>query len=147
MKPRYEPVAKEVKDMMTKAELLVKRLDVLEKAEECPMCGLKKAHCMVQKNDCGMKKYGDMKKGVVHLETTHSTQPAGQEFHIVSGESARNAFYGTNNALLDSEVVKNSGAINETPNLETLNKKLNPHDLNIKLDDMGGKSPTGSDLE
>ena len=34
MKPRYEPVAKEVKDMMTKAELLVKRLDVLEKAEK-----------------------------------------------------------------------------------------------------------------
>jgi len=88
-----------------------------------------------------------MKKGVVHLETTHSTQPMGQEFHIVSGESARNAFYGTNNALLDSEVVKNSGAINETPNLETLNTKLNPHDLNIKLDDMGGKSPAGSDLE
>jgi hypothetical protein len=28
-----------------------------------------------------------------------------------------------------------------------LNKKLNPHDLNIKLDDMGGKSPAGSDLE
>ena len=137
MKPRYEPVAKEVKDIMTKAELLVKRLDVLEKAKMCP-CGSGKP----QAQCCP-----DMKKGVVHLETSHSTQPMGQEFHIVSGESARNAFYGTNNALLDSEVVKNSGAINETPNLETLNKKLNPHDLNIKLDDMGGKSPTGSDLE
>jgi|TARA_R100001463_G_scaffold83249_1_gene137797 hypothetical protein len=146
MKPRYEPVAKEVKDMMTKAELLVKRLDVLEKAEKCPTCGMMKANCL-QKTGCGVKKYGDMKKSTVHLETSHSTQPMGQEFHIVSGESARNAFYGTNNALLDSEVVKNSGAINETPNLETLNKKLNPHDLNIKLDDMGGKSPTGSDLE
>jgi len=142
MKPRYEPIAKEVKDIMTKAELLVKRLDVLEKTSSCPKCDELKKDC-----GCGMKKYGEMKKGVVHLETSHSTQPMGQEFHIVSGESARHAFYGTNNALLDSEVVKNSGAINETFNLETLNKKLNPHDLNIKLDDIGGKSPTGSDLE
>ena len=141
MKPRYQPVAKEVKDMMTKAEILVKRLDSLEKAAMCPDCDMLKKDC-----GCGVKKYGDMKKGTVHLETSHSTQPMGHEFHIVSGESARNAFYGTNNALLDSEVVKNTGTISETFSMDGLSTQMNPHDLNIKLDD-GGKTPAGSDLE
>jgi len=136
MKPRYEPVAKEVKDIMTKAEILVKRLDTLEKAKMCA-CGSGKP----QAQCCP-----DMKKGTVHLETTHSTQPMGQEFHIVSGESARNAFYTTNNALLDSDVVKNTGAISETFAMDGLSTQMNPHDLNIKLDD-GGKAPAGSDLE
>ena len=50
MRPRYESVAKEVKDMMTKAEFLVERLDTLEKAKMCPDYNMLKKDC-----GCGRK--------------------------------------------------------------------------------------------
>ena len=148
MKPRYEPVAKEVKEMITKAELLVKRIDVLEKAKKCPHCDgdAARSKCIcgkVKKEDkcpsCGMKKMdcmmktgcGSMKKGTHHKETSFGTQPEGVQFNIETGGQTYNAFYHTNQSLLDSEDIANKGASSESVNLDTL--KVNTHDTVDRL--------------
>lgn len=60
MKPRYEETSAEVEEMLRKAQILESKIDALEKAQDCPSCGMKKMDCV--------KKYGsasacaDMKK-------------------------------------------------------------------------------------
>ena len=102
---------------------------------------------ILQKAEGLVKRADEIEKGTHHLATEFSTEPAGEEFHIVQGESARNAFYNTNNALLQSSDVSNKGAKSSSVNMDALSKKLNTHDTNVKEDNAGGKEHSGQSLE
>tara|TARA_R110000751_G_scaffold104207_1_gene199665 strand:+ start:907 stop:1284 length:378 start_codon:yes stop_codon:yes gene_type:complete len=121
VRPRYEEASTEAYDMLTKAHSLADRLDTLEKAKMCP-CGSGKPQA---------KCCPDMKKGDHHYTTTFSTEPAGVEFHAESGGQTRNAFYTTNQSLLDVADIANKGATSESVNLETL--PVNTHDVVNRL--------------
>lgn len=139
MKPRYERVSKDVMKMLDKAEKLVERADAIEKAKMCPCgSGKPKASCCPD---------GDVKKATHHNATIESTETGGAEFHIVQGESSRNMFYYTNNSLLESTDVANKGASSSSMDLDGLHKKLNPHDINIKIDTAGGRDSSGQSRE
>ena len=154
MKPRYERVSKDVMKMLDKAEKLVERADAIEKAdmaEKNKYCmknfGKKYSECSdKQKAQCD-KAHGKVEKGVHHNATIESTETGGAEFHIVQGESSRNMFYYTNNSLLESTDVANKGASSSSMDLDGLHKKLNPHDVNIKIDTAGGRDLSGQSRE
>ena len=154
MKPRYERVSKDVMKMLDKAEKLVERADAIEKAdmaEKNKYCmknfGKKYSECSdKQKAQCD-KAHGKVEKATHHNATIESTETGGAEFHIVQGESSRNMFYYTNNSLLESTVVANKGASSSSMDLDGLHKKLNPHDVNIKIDTAGGRDLSGQSRE
>ena len=127
MKPRYEAASAEAYELLRKAHDVEQRLDALEKAKMCP-CGSGKpmASCCP---DMDMKKYGtgEMKKGEHHRAQTFGTTPDDSRFHIETGGQTYNAFYNTNQSLLDSEDVANKGAKSEGVNLDSLPMK-NTHD-------------------
>lgn len=125
MKPRYEAASSEAYEMLRKAEEIAARLDTLEKEAKCPSCGMKKMDCMM-KTGCG-----SMKKGTHHKETSFGTTPEGVQFNIETGGQTYNAFYHTNQSLLDSEDIANKGASSESVNLDTL--KVNTHDTVDRL--------------
>jgi hypothetical protein len=125
MKPRYEAASPKAYEMLRKAEEIAARLDTLEKEAKCPSCGMKKMDCMM-KTGCG-----SMKKGTHHKETSFGTQPEGVQFNIETGGQTYNAFYHTNQSLLDSEDIANKGASSESVNLDTL--KVNTHDTVDRL--------------
>ena len=56
MKPRYEETSAEVEEMLRKAQILENKIDALEKAKNCPTCGMKKMDCVQKMGGCGMKK-------------------------------------------------------------------------------------------
>ena len=91
-----------------------------------------------------LKENREMKYSYQSIE---STENGGAEFHIVQGETSRNMFYYTNNSLLDSTDVANKGASSSSMDLEGLHKKLNPHDVNIKIDNAGGRDLSGQSRE
>ena len=154
MKPRYERVSKDVMKMLDKAEKLVERADAIEKAdmaEKNKYCmknfGKKYSECSdKQKAQCD-KAHGKVEKATHHNATIESTETGGAEFHIVQGESSRNMFYYTNNSLLESTDVANKGASSSSMDLDGLHKKLNPHDVNIKIDTAGGRDLSGQSRE
>ena len=154
MKPRYERVSKDVMKMLDKAEKLVERADAIEKAdmaEKNKYCmknfGKKYSECSdKQKAQCD-KAHGKVEKATHHNATIESTETGGAEFHIVQGESSRNMFYYTNNSLLESTDVANKGASSSSMDLDGLHKKLNPHDVNIKIDTSGGRDLSGQSRE
>ncbi len=125
MKPRYEAASPKAYEMLRKAEEIAERLDTLEKEAKCPSCGMKKMDCMM-KTGCT-----SMKKGTHHKETSFGTQPEGVQFNIETGGQTYNAFYHTNQSLLDSEDIANKGASSESVNLDTL--KVNTHDTVDRL--------------
>ena len=120
MKPRYEETSSDVEEMLRKAQQLEKKIDTLEKAKMCP-CGSGKsmASCCP---DMDMKKYGsvNMKKGEHHKEQAFSTEPENAQFMIETGGQTYNAFYTTNQSLLDSTDVANKGASSSSLNLDAL---------------------------
>lgn len=126
MKPRYEAASPKAYEMLRKAEEIAARLDTLEKEAKCPSCGMKKMECMA-KAGCG----SHVAKGVHHKETSFGTQPEGVQFNIETGGQTYNAFYNTNQSLLDSEDIANKGASSESVNLDTL--KVNTHDTVDRL--------------
>ena len=154
MKPRYERVSKDVMKMLDRAEKLVERADAIEKAsvaDKDKYCmknfGKKYSECSdKQKAQCD-KAHGKVEKGIHHNATIESTETGGAEFHIVQGESSRNMFYYTNNSLLESTDVANKGASSSSMDLDGLHKKLNPHDVNIKIDTAGGRDLSGQSRE
>ena len=154
MKPRYERVSKDVMKMLDRAEKLVERADAIEKAsvaDKDKYCmknfGKKYSECSdKQKAQCD-KAHGKVEKGIHHNATIESTETGGAEFHIVQGESSRNMFYYTNNSLLESTDVANKGASSSSMDLDGLHKKLNPHDVNIKIDTAGGSDLSGQSRE
>lgn len=127
VKPRYEETSTNVVDMLKKAIALEEKIDVLVKARMCP-CGSGKpmASCCP---DMDMKKYGTvpMKKAEHHKLTTFSTEPASSQFMIETGGQTYNAFYNTNQSLLDAQDVANKGAKSESVNLDSVPMK-NTHD-------------------
>lgn len=93
---------------------------------------------ILQKAESLLNRIDTIEKGMVHNVSSFSTEPAGEEFHIVQGESSRNMFYTSNQSLLDSNDVANKGASSSSVNMESLSKKLNTHDINVKEDSAGG---------
>jgi len=117
MKPRYEAASAEAYELLRKAHDVEQRLDALEKAKMCA-CGSGKP----QASCCP-----DMKKGEHHKAQSFGTAPDDARFHIETGGQTYNAFYNTNQSLLDSEDVANKGAKSEGVNLDSLPMK-NTHD-------------------
>ena len=145
-RPRFTEVSEEVANMFLKATNLADRLDELEKyadtnkagkctkcegdcvckaEKKCPNCGgemNKMGGCMA-KAGCGT-----MAKAQPEYSVTYNTKP--QEIMLVSesGGQTRNAYYTTNNHLLDSDDVANKGATSTKVNLDALRSMLNPHE-------------------
>ena len=128
MKPRCEETSAEVEEMLRKAQILESKIDALEKAQDCPSCGMKKMDCV--------KKYGsasacaDMKKGEHHKATSFSTEPENAQFMIETGGQTYHQGYQTNQSLLQSSDVANNGATSSSFNMDSLSSKMNTHDLN-----------------
>ena len=74
----------------------------------------------------------DMKKGEHHMGQSYGTTPENAQFMIETGGQTYNAFYNTNQALLDSEDVTNKGASSESVNLDSTPMK-NTHDTMNRL--------------
>jgi uncharacterized protein YchJ len=110
MRPRYEDASTEAYNMLKKAHSLVDRLDTLEKAKMCP-CGSGKP----QASCCP-----DMKKGDHHKSQTFGTEPENAQFMIETGGQTYNAFYNTNQNLLESADIANKGATSESINLDAM---------------------------
>ena len=124
VKPRYEETSSEVQDLLRKALLLEKKIEEAEikKAKMCA-CGSGKP----QASCCP-----DMKKAEHHMQQSFGTTPEDARFHIETGGQTYNAFYNTNQALLDSEDVTNKGASSESVNLDSTPMK-NTHDTINRL--------------
>ena len=110
MRPRYEDASTEAYNMLKKAHSLADRLDTLEKAKMCP-CGSGKP----QASCCP-----DMKKGNHHKTQTFGTEPENAQFMIETGGQTYNAFYNTNQNLLESADIANKGATSESINLDAM---------------------------
>ena len=122
VKPRYEKTSAEAYELLKKAHDVEQRLDALEKAKMCP-CGSGKPQASCCPN---------MKKSSHHPETTFNTRPGGVQFMAESGGQTYNAFYTTNQSLLDSDDVANKGALSESINLDNTPMK-NTHDTVNRL--------------
>jgi hypothetical protein len=107
-----------------------KNVDKVEKgSEKCPECGgaIEKGQCM--KTGCpGMMKYGNVQKGPHHKAQSFDTKPGNVQFMAESGGQTYNAYYTTNQSLLESDDVANKGARSENYSLEALGPITNTHD-------------------
>jgi hypothetical protein len=101
MKPRYEAASAEAYELLRKAHDVEKRLSALEEAK--------------------------IEKGEHHKAQSFGTTADDSTFHIETGGQTYNAFYNTNQSLLDSEDVANKGAKSENVNLDSIPMK-NTHD-------------------
>jgi hypothetical protein len=161
--PRFSPASNEAIELLEKANSLVQRAEQLEKAEKCPKCGgaIEKGQCM--KTGCtGMMKYGTVekaeeckecgkvgdkctcvKKGPHHKAQSFDTKPGNVQFMAESGGQTYNAYYTTNQSLLDSEDVANKGARSENYSLEALAPITNTHDRAVETHEItsGGETP------
>jgi|TARA_R110000824_G_scaffold79010_4_gene199185 hypothetical protein len=97
VKPRYEETSAEVVEMLKKAIALEERI---EKAE--------------------------IAKAEHHNATSFSTEPSSAQFMIETGGQTYNAFYDTNQSLLDAQDVANKGATKT--NVELDGARVNPQD-------------------
>tara|TARA_R100000152_G_C6780755_1_gene213955 strand:+ start:1039 stop:1563 length:525 start_codon:yes stop_codon:yes gene_type:complete len=101
MRPIPSIASNEALTQFERAQRLLKRVKVLEKSEAGTQPG---------------------------YNVTFSTEPQNIMFAAESGGQTRNAYYSTNQHLLDSDNVTNKGATSEAFNLESLGGKLNPHE-------------------
>ena len=148
--PRFSPASNEAIELLEKANSLVQRAEQLEKAEKCPKCGgkLEKGDCMKAGCD-GVEKYGtvekaeEVKKGPHHKAQSFDTNPGNVQFMAESGGQTYNAYYTTNQSLLDSEDVANKGARSENYSLEALAPITNTHDRAVETHEItsGGETP------
>jgi len=97
VKPRYEETSAEVVEMLKKAKELEDRI---EKAE--------------------------IAKAEHHKSTSFSTEPSSSQFMIETGGQTYNAFYDTNQSLLDVQDVANKGATKTSVTLD--GARVNPQD-------------------
>lgn len=142
--PRFSPASNEAIELLEKANSLVQRAEQLEKAEKCPKCGgkMEKGDCMKAGCD-GVAKYGNVQKGPHHKAQSFDTKPGNVQFMAESGGQTYNAYYTTNQSLLDSEDVANKGATSESYNLDALAPKTNTHDRAVETHEItsGGETP------
>tara|TARA_R110000824_G_scaffold89971_4_gene220203 strand:+ start:694 stop:1149 length:456 start_codon:yes stop_codon:yes gene_type:complete len=134
MRPRFEAISYEVKQMLEKAESMTLRIDNIEKGKcdcpkgkcdckDCPSCGSKmnKGGCM--KMDCG----GKMAKAAIEdpkplpKEKITDVNP-----HLVteSGGQTKTAYYTTNGNTIEYEDGK---------------PKRDKHDKKVDLSKLGGR--------
>ena len=104
MKPRYEETSSEVEEMLRKAQQLEKKIDTIEKAK--------------------------IEKGEHHKTQSFGTDAESVNFMIETGGQTYNAFYDTNQSLLESTDVANKGAVSSSLNLDALSRRMNTHDAN-----------------
>lgn len=125
MRPRFEAISYEVKQMLEKADQLSTRIDDLAKAEDCPKCKggkLNKAG-MCMKADCD----GRMAKAAIEdpkplpKEKITDVNP-----HLVteSGGQTKTAYYTTNGNTIEYEDGK---------------PKRDKHDKKVDLSKLGGR--------
>ena len=143
VRPRYSEVDNDAIDLLNKAQKLLERTESIVKEDKCPSCGMKQSECL-NNMGCGMKKYGEMKKANPNFITTFSTEPQDVTFVAESGGQTRNAYYTSNQHLLDSEDVANKGATSYAYNLDTLSPTVNTHDRPLESHEItsGGESKT-----
>lgn len=130
MRPIPSPASYEAFELLKKANALLERADALEKADKCPECGgkLNKAGDCMMKTGCNVSKYGSVQKGEHHKAQSFDFNPGHVQFMSETGGQTFNAYYTTNQSLLDSEDVANKGASQSSVNMEALNRNQNPHD-------------------
>jgi hypothetical protein len=135
MRPRESPASPEAFELLKRAQSLLEKTEELEKGMKgmglCPECGEKKMDMekgMCMKAGCMGKASVDMKKGDHHKAQSFDFNPGHVQFMSETGGQTFNAYYTTNQSLLDSEDVANKGATSQSVNLEPLNARQNPHD-------------------
>lgn len=114
VRPRYSEVDNDAIDLLNKAQKLLERTESI------------------------------VKKGSPNFITTFSTEPQDVTFVAESGGQTRNAYYTSNQHLLDSEDVANKGATSYAYNLDTLSPTVNTHDRPFESHEItsGGESKT-----
>ncbi len=134
MKPRFEAISYEVKQMLEKAEQLNTRIEILSKAKcdckgdcdckDCPKCGSKMAKAGCMKMGCG----GKMEKA----DPMGEPKPLPKEKitdvnpHLVteSGGQTKTSYYTTNGNTIEYEDGK---------------PKRDKHDKKVDLGKLGGR--------
>lgn len=124
VRPMRSEASNEVLDLLKKAKALE---DKMVKAATCVDCDKLKKDC-----GCGVKKYGSMKKGSPDFITSFSTEPQDVTFVSESGGQTRNAYYTTNQHLLDSTDVANKGASKSSVDMAALSDSLNTQGHPVK---------------
>tara|TARA_R110002020_G_scaffold1144_2_gene5608 strand:+ start:575 stop:973 length:399 start_codon:yes stop_codon:yes gene_type:complete len=124
VRPIRSEASNEVLDLLKKAKALEEKI---VKAAMCADCDKLKKDC-----GCGVKKYGSMKKGSPDFITSFSTEPQDVTFVSESGGQTRNAYYTTNQHLLDSTDVANKGANKSSVDIAALSDSLNTHGHPVK---------------
>ena len=122
-------------DCMMKGSCNMAKYGTMEKAsmaEKDKYCmknfGKKYSECSEkQKAQCD-KVHGKVEKGEHHKAQSFDFNPGHVQFMAESGGQTFNAYYTTNQSLLDSEDVANKGATKSSVNIEVLNANQNPHD-------------------
>jgi len=157
MKPRYEEMTKDARNMLEKAERLLEKAEKLRmvehKGKKVPHFAAdgkgandhhnkdsqKKAD-MAEKDKYCMKNFGKKYSECSDKQKAQCDKAHGKvekasygmdshdiEFHIETGGQTRNMFYYTNQATLDSTDVTNKGATTSSVNMEGLADRMNTH--------------------
>lgn len=98
----------------------------------------KEAYELLRKAKSISERIDTLEKASPDFKTTFSTEPHNVSFESESGGRTRNAYYTTNNHLLDAKDVKNAGASKSSVDLDSMGKKLNTHDLNSGHEEFAG---------
>ena len=96
----------------------------MQKAKDCPECGAKMEKGACMKMGCGAK----MQKAEPGFSTTFGFEPQNIMFASESGGQTRNAYYSTNQYVINSQDVANKGGQSSSINFDGLSAQLNPHD-------------------
>tara|TARA_Y100000592_G_scaffold72938_1_gene113486 strand:+ start:830 stop:1606 length:777 start_codon:yes stop_codon:yes gene_type:complete len=106
--------------------------------KECAdACGVSTSECkkMIDKmSNVKMSPHGDvilmdgLQKAEPGFSTTFGFEPQGIMFASESGGQTRNAYYSTNQYLINSQDVANKGGQSSSVNFDGLSGQLNPHD-------------------
>ena len=137
MRPIPSPASHEAITQLERAQRLLEKADKLEKSAEykadevapwmrsslCP-CGSGKPQAECCPDISKSTEAGSQP----NFQVSFDTKPQDVMFAAESGGQTRNAYYSTNQHLLNSEDVANKGATSESFNLESLGGKLNPHE-------------------
>jgi hypothetical protein len=174
VRPRYSEVDNNAIDLLNKAQKLLERTESIVKEDKCPSCGMKKSECLnkmgcgvkkygsikkerthklgsftpgaggVNEGTCADDCWCKIEKANPNFITTFSTEPQDVTFVAESGGQTRNAYYTSNQHLLDSEDVANKGATSYAYNLDTLSPTVNTHDRPFESHEItsGGESKT-----
>ena len=150
VRPIRSEASNEVLDLLKKAKALEEKI---EKANMCPCgSGKPKAKCCpemkkerthklgsftpgaggVNEGSCADDCWCKIEKASPDFITSFSTEPQDVTFVSESGGQTRNAYYTTNQHLLDSTDVANKGANKSSVDIAALSDSLNTHGHPVK---------------